>query len=146
MTITRYRGKQSTLVFQRKAGPLLKEQLVNLFQRNEAQKPIDDADSLLSNSTALQSGGQGRKRQVMTAGEGSGLDNCDCNGLSGVLFAEMEGIKLELVILQKQVEANTRSLSSNLQSEETIISEELQPLELARLRNENRALTQTEAK
>ena len=54
----------------------------------------------------------------------------------------MEGIKLELVILQKQVEANTRSLSSNLQSEETIISEELQPLELARLRNENRALTQ----
>ena len=54
----------------------------------------------------------------------------------------MEGIKLELVILQKQVEANTRSLSSNLQSEATIISEELQPLELARLRNENRTLTQ----
>ena len=33
-------------------------------------------------------------------------------------------------------------MSSNLQSEETIISEKLQPLELARLRNENRALTQ----
>ena len=33
-------------------------------------------------------------------------------------------------------------MSSNLQSEETIISEELKPLELARLRNENRALTQ----
>ena len=143
LTITWYRGKESTLVFQGKDGPLLKEQLVNLFQRNEAQKPIDDADSLLSaNSTALQSGGQGRKQQVMAAGEGSGLDNCDCNGLSRELFAEMEGIKLELVILQKQVEANTRSLSSNLQSEETIISEELQPLELARLRNENRALTQ----
>ena len=142
LTITWYRGKQSTLVFQGKDGPLLKEQLVNLFQRNEAQKPIDDADSLLSNSTALQSGGQGRKQQVMAAGEGSGLDNCGCNGLSCELFAEMEGIKLELVILQKQVEANTRSLSSNLQSEETIISEELQPLELARLRNENRALTQ----
>ena len=142
LTITWYRGKQSTLVFQGKDGPLLKEQLVNLFQRNEAQKPIDDADSLLSNSTALQSGGQGRKQQVMAAGEGSGLDNCGCNGLSCELFAEMEGIKLQLVILQKQVEANTRSLSSNLQSEETIISEELQPLELARLRNENRALTQ----
>ena len=142
LTITWYRGKQSTLVFQGKDGPLLKEQLVNLFQRNEAQKPIEDADSLLSNSTALQSGGQGRKQQVMAAGEGSGLDNCGCNGLSCELFAEMEGIKLQLVILQKQVEANTRSLSSNLQSEETIISEELQPLELARLRNENRALTQ----
>ena len=100
-------------------------------------KPIDDADSLLSNSTALQSGGQGRKQQVMAAGVGSGLDNCDCNGpiASCELFAEMEGIKLELVILQKQVEANTRSLSSNLQSEETIISEELQPLELGKCDN-----------
>ena len=60
----------------------LKEQLVNLLQRNEAQKPINDADSLLSNSTALQSGGQGRKQQVMAAGVGSGLDNCDCSGPS----------------------------------------------------------------
>jgi len=42
----------------------------------------------------------------------------------------MEGIKLELVILRKQVEANTRSLSSDRQMEETIINEELQPLEL----------------
>jgi len=49
----------------------------------------------------------------------------------------MEGIKLELVILQKQVEANTRSLSSDRQMEETIINEELQPLELTRLRNQN---------
>ena len=68
LTITWYREKQSTLVFQGKDGPLLKEHLVNLFQRNEAQKPIDDAASLLSNSTALQSGGQGRKQQVMVAG------------------------------------------------------------------------------
>ena len=148
LTITWYRGKQSTLAFQGKDVPLLKEQLVNLFQRNEAQKPVDDADSLLSNSTALQSGGQGPevtyndKQQIMAAEEGSGLDNCDCKGLSRELFAEMEGIKLKLVILQKQVEANTRSLSSDRQREETIINEELQPLELTRLRNENRALRQ----
>ena len=128
LTITWHRGKQSTLVFQGKDGPLLKEQLVNLFQRNEAQKQIDDADN--------------DKQQVMAAGEGSGLDNCDYKGLSRELFAEMESIKLKLVILQKQVEANTRSLSSNRQSEETIINEELQPLELTRLRNENRALRQ----
>ena len=51
----------------------------------------------------------------MATGEGSGLDNCDCKGLSRELFAEMGGIKLELVILQKQVEANTRSLSSDRQ-------------------------------
>ena len=55
LTITWYRGKQSTLAFQVKDSPLLKEQLVNLYQRNEAQMPIDDADSLLLNSTALQS-------------------------------------------------------------------------------------------
>ena len=67
---------------------------------------------------------------------------CDYKGVSRELFAEMGGIKLELVILLKQVEANTRSLSSNRQSEETIINEELQPLELTRLRNENRALRQ----
>ena len=82
----------------------------------------------------------------MAAGEGSGLDNRDCKGLSRELLAKMEGIKLELVILQKQVEANTRSLSSDRQREETIINEELneehQPLELTRLRNENRALRQ----
>ena len=62
--------------------------------------------------------------------------------LSRELSAEMEGIKLDLVILQKQVEANTRSLSSNWQSGGTIINEELQPLELTRLLNENRALRQ----
>ena len=57
LTITWYGGKQSTLSFQGKDGPLLKEQLVNLIQRNEAQKPVDDADSHLSNSnsTVLQS-------------------------------------------------------------------------------------------
>ena len=92
LTIMWYRGKQSTLVFKGKDGPLLKEHLVNCFQRNEAQKPIDDADSLPSNSTAFQSGGQGRKQQVMAAGKGSGLDNCDCSGPSCELFAEMEGI------------------------------------------------------
>lgn len=143
LTITWYRGKQSTLAFQGKDGPLLKEQLVNLFQRNEAQKPIDDADSLLSQGPEVT---KNDKQQVMAAGEGSGLDNRDCKGLSRELFAEMEGIKLELVILQKQVEANTRSLSSDRQREETIINEELneelQPLELTRLRNENRALRQ----
>ena len=57
LTITWYRGKQLTLASQGKDGPLLKEQLVNLFQRNEAQKQIDDADN--------------DKQQVMAAGEGS---------------------------------------------------------------------------
>ena len=61
LTITWYRGKQSTLTFPGKNGPLLREQLVNLFQRNEAQKQINDADN--------------DKQQVMAAGEGSWLDN-----------------------------------------------------------------------
>ena len=146
LTITWYSGKQSTLTFQGKDGPLLKEQLVNLCQTSEAQKPIDNGDSLLLNATALQSGGQGPKatntdkQQVKAAGEGSGFHNCDCKGLSRELFSEMEGVKLELVILQKQVEANTRSLSSDQQMEEIVTNDELQPLELTRLRNENRAL------
>ena len=59
LTITWYGGKQSTLAFQGKDGPSLKEQLVNFIQRNEAQKSIGDADLLPSDSTALQSGGQG---------------------------------------------------------------------------------------
>ena len=60
LAITWYGGKQSTLSFQGKDGPLLKEQLVNLIQRNKAQKPVDDADSHLSNSnsTVLQSSDQ----------------------------------------------------------------------------------------
>ena len=48
------------------------------------------------------------------------------------MFAEIKSIKLEMVILQQQVDANTRLLSSN----------QLKPLELSRLRNENRALRQ----
>ena len=59
LTITWYGGKQSTLVFQGKDGPLLKEHLVNFVQRKEAQKPTDDADLLPPNSTELQSGGHG---------------------------------------------------------------------------------------
>ena len=39
LTITWYGGKQSTLVFQGKDGPSLKEHLVNFIQRKEAQKP-----------------------------------------------------------------------------------------------------------
>ena len=120
-----------------------------MCQRNEVQKPIsEDTNSLLSNSTALQSGGQGPevtyndKQQVMAVEKGNGLDNCDCKGLSRELFVEMEGIKLELVILQKQVEASTRSSLSDRLGEENIINEELQPLQLTRLRNENRALRQ----
>ena len=102
--------------------------LVNFVQRNEAQKQIHG----VSND----------KRQVMVAGEGSGLGSCDYKGLSRELSAEIKSIKLEMVILQQQVDANTRLLSSNRQSEGTIINEELKPLELSRLRNENRALRQ----
>jgi len=114
LTITWYCGKQSTLAFQGKDGPLLKVQLVSLFQRNEAQKPIDDADLLLSNSTAFQSGGQGfevtynDKQQIKAARGRQWINNCDYKGLTRELLAEMEDIKLELVILQKQVEANAR--------------------------------------
>ena len=72
--------------------------LVNLVQRNEVQKQIHG----VSNG----------KRQVMVIGEGSGLESCDYKGLSRELFAEIKSIKLEMVILQQQVDANTRLLSS----------------------------------
>ena len=90
--------------------------LVNLVQRNEAQKQIHGVSY--------------GKRQVMVTGEGSELDICDYKGLIRELFAEIKSI------------ANTRLLSSNRQSEETIINEELTPLELSRLPNENLALKQ----
>ena len=41
------------------------------------------------------------RQQVLATGEGSGLDNCDCKGLSREWFAEMEGIKLELTECKK---------------------------------------------
>ena len=132
-----YSKKQQILNFQRCDGPGLRDKLVELVLTKpgtstdmQASGPLESVSEVTSND----------KPQVLAAGEGSGLDNCDCKGLSREMFAEMEGVKPELVILQNQVEANTRSLSSNWQSEETLINEELQSLELTRLRNENRAL------
>ena len=116
LTITWYGGKQSTLSFQGKDGPLSKEQLVNVIQRNEAQKPIDDADLLLSNSTALHSGGQGP-----LAADGHGcpenlvsnthnmsfndtLDQCQgCTSLTGELHQLRVYFQLEIDSLNEKV-------------------------------------------
>ena len=61
---------------------------------------------------------QGRPR-------GAGVQRNSDHPPNNKIVADLEGIKLDLLILQKQVEANSRSLSKNSQNEEKALNGEL---------------------
>ena len=61
---------------------------------------------------------QGRPR-------GAGVQRNSDHPPNNEIVADLEGIKLDLLILQKQVEANSRSLSKNSQNEEKALNGEL---------------------
>ena len=96
---------------------VLKEQLVNGIQHNEAQRPIDDADLLLSNSTALHSGGQGPRlaadghccpenlvSNTHNMSFNTNLDQCQgCTSLSGELHHLRVYFQSEIDSLNKKV-------------------------------------------
>ena len=119
----------------------LRPKWVNIFPHGNCRDLCPNAHAASNKSQLIKSHSREKKngsfhREISVPCTSKGYYNVTTRPSRGLL-AEMEGIKLELVILQKQVEANTRSLSSDRQMEETIINEELQPLELTRLRNQN---------
>ena len=107
LIITWYHKKQFTLSLQGQDGPVLKEKLVKLVQ----DKPVKEGVS--SNRSTCHNESQ----QSTDVGADSGPENS--------LFTELKDIKYNLMILEKRVEANTRSLSINSQNQENTTNEEL---------------------
>ena len=107
-----YFKKQHTLNFQGRKGPTLKDKLLELVHKKPGETTdMQDANSLSSAKQSFQSSallqetdsGQ-RNHQTSTDGE------CPPNG---------EGLKLDLLILQKQVELNTKLLRmENIQKQD----------------------------
>ena len=107
LVITWYNKKQLTLVFQGQDGPVLKEKLVKLVQ-DKPETITHSPDRSTSHDEI---------KQTTDAGVNSVLEDS--------LFAELNDIKHNLMVLKKQVEENTRSLSRNPQNQENITNKEL---------------------
>lgn len=120
-----YYKKQHTLNFQGCDGPALKEKLLELVHKKPRETfDTQDANSLSSteqsfqSSTLLQQTDSGQRNpQTSTNGE------CPPNGTqaqsTSEIISDIEGLKLDFLILQKQVEANTKLLSmENIQKQD----------------------------
>ena len=104
LVITWYNKKQHTLVFQGQDGPVLKEKLV----QDKLETKTDSADRSASHDEIKQT----TDAEVDSVSEDS-------------LLAELDDIKHNLMVLKKQVEENTRSLSRNPQNQDNITNKEL---------------------
>ena len=125
LTMTWYNKKQLTLAFQGRDGSLLKSKLVDLVFNKKAR-----ADSSVSNvSTTTE------QENSSLPGEESSYANQHPKGTEGepvnfseerldpIIIADIEGLKLDLLILQKKVDINTGLLSRlNLQNQDDLIA------------------------
>ncbi|XP_068757833.1 contactin-2-like [Montipora capricornis] len=120
-----YSKKQQTLNFQGRDGPALKDKLMELIHkkpRNIAE--TQDANSLSSTeqssqpSTLLQETDSGESN-FQTSTDGESLLNGSEKRPNSEIIADIEGLKLDLLILQKQVQENTKLLSmKNIQKQD----------------------------
>ena len=117
-----YSKKQQTLNFQGRDGPALKDRLIELIHKKPRKTTeTQDANSLSSSeqsfqpSTLLQETDSGQSNfQTSTDGESllNGSENSE-------FIADIEGLKLDLLVLQKQVQENTKLLSmENIQKQD----------------------------
>ena len=122
-----YNKKQLTLCFLGRDGPVLKDKLVKFIKNKlgtEADTPVSDAPTTEQEIPLLQEGnGICSNRLASTAD--AGLENSIQEQLNSDISADIEGLKLDLLILQKKVEANTSLLSTKCQLQETAFSAEL---------------------
>ena len=116
LIINWYNKKQRTLNFQGRDGPALKDELVELV-RMKPGVPTDlqDHEPLVSTEQTTQpslseedSSIQRNSRILIDDGSPS---NCTQERSNPVIVTDIEGLKLDLLILQKQVEENTKLLS-----------------------------------
>ena len=102
-----YNKKHQTLTFQGRDGPALKEKLVELVQK---KTDLQFPDPLVSTEQTKQASTKQTNRQTSTINENPSV-NCTHERPNPKIVTDIEGLKLDLLILQKQVEENTRLLS-----------------------------------
>ena len=127
LTITWYSKKQLTLAFQGRAGPVLKGSLTKLVRDNAGRtdstgsnvsSTVEQVNPLLFEANDIYA------NQPRVAEAGPVFSSQERSNTE--LVADLEGIKLDLLILQKKVEANSNLLSINCHNrEEFAVSAEL---------------------
>ena len=112
-----YSKKKRTLLFQGRDDPALKDLLIELVHKKPKETTeTQDANSLSSTeqsfqpSTLLQETDSGQCN-FQTSTDGDGLLNGPEVRSNSEIIADIEGLKLDLLILQKQVQENTKLLS-----------------------------------
>ena len=133
LIINWYSKKQQTLCFQGRDGPTLKERLVQLVQlvQNMPEMTTNMPDS---NTLHLQLPGVQTESQTMspstlkirtsgtrqTSADREGQESLTKERSYSMVSADIEGLKLDLLILQKKVEENANLLSANIQKQEEL--------------------------
>ena len=120
-----YNKKQQTLNFQGRDGPALKDKLKELIHKKPRNiTETQDANSLSSTeqsfqpSTLLQETDSGESN-FQTSTDGESLLNGSEKRPNSEIIADIEGLKLDLLLLQKQVQENTKLLSmENIQKQD----------------------------
>ena len=116
LIINWYSKKQQTLCFQGRDGPTLKERLVQLVQ-NMPEMTTDTPDSnTLPSTTAVHTESQTMSPSTLAEGQ----ENLTKQRSYSMVTADIEGLKLDLLILQKKVEENANLLSANIQKQEEL--------------------------
>ena len=122
LVINWYNKKQLTLSFQGRDGPLLKDKLAELVLKKPGEKSdsldLDSFSSIQCLTSSLTVFEANNNNQQPSAAEAKPKNSSQERSKPAELVAEIEGIKLDLLILQKKVEANSSLLSTNCQSQE----------------------------
>ena len=123
LIITWYNRKQLTLAFQGPDGPYFKSKLVDLVLNKKARLDSSVLDSSSTteqeNSPLLEAENCYAKLRPKGA-EGEAVNSSE-EVVNPMIIADIEGLKFELLILQKKVESNTGLLSRlNRQSQDDL--------------------------
>ena len=127
LVINWYNKKQLTLCFQGRDGPSLKDKLVKFIQNKqgtEADTPVSYASTTEQEIPPSQEANGICSNRLASAADAE-LENSIQERSNSVISADIEGLKLDLLILQKKVEANTSLLSTKCKLQETAFSAEL---------------------
>ena len=111
-----YNKKQQTLNFQGRDGPALRDNLVELVRKKpgtsvDLQGPelLVSTEQTMQPCLAVEANGCHRNSGILIDDESP--PNCTQERPNSETSADIEGLKLDLLILQKKVEENTRLLS-----------------------------------
>ena len=129
LIINWYSKKQQTLCFQGRDGPTLKDRLAQLVQ-NMPEMTTNTPDSNTS-TTVVQTESQTMSPSTLsedfirqTSADRVGQESSTEERSNSMVSADIEGLKLDLLILQKKVEENANLLSANIQKQELMVATE----------------------